>query len=69
MLNKYVQIVKFYCDACDEFTEVEIGPLQFTTQDEIESPGGDILCTKCHLVISSIIAKEHGVYKFVLEMP
>ncbi len=59
--------VKFYCDCCEEYFPVFIDPL-ISDKASKGVPWGDIICTKCHLVIATISADTPGIYEKVREI-
>jgi len=57
-------MVKLYCEVCNDHVEVIAEAAQDTDFPE-QGIWGDIVCTKCHFVISGFKASEEGVYELV----
>jgi hypothetical protein len=58
-------IVKIYCDMCEKHQPLEIEPLREDKKFPKNGIWGDLLCGKCHLVITSIRSNKEGVYQIL----
>lgn len=57
--------VRVYCESCKETVPAHIEPIE---QDSLnEHPWGDIVCTKCALVLATLSADCEGKIVFVKE--
>lgn len=56
-------MIKFFCRYCEKAQPVSIGPMNKDSMNP--EPWGDILCSKCMLVLVTVTADESGIYDFV----
>jgi hypothetical protein len=54
-----------YCDSCKKMQPLGIADMRQNTRFEEQGVGGDLICTECFSVITSLCVKEPGIYRFV----
>lgn len=59
-------MIRIFCELCKKHQPIQIEPLTMSAfNDGIERPWGDVMCSVCHLVITTITGDEEGKYEIV----
>jgi len=54
-----------YCEACKKMQPLGIADMRQDERFEEQGVWGDLICTVCYSVITSLAVEEPGVYEFV----